>query len=745
MVMFPSTRLPRRPRQQHSSRPRLLRIEVLEERRLLAARAVEAVNLFASDAYEHIQQEEGNLFFSPLSIATALSMTYAGAAGQTATELEQVFHLGTEPGIHASFDALHSSFETQTNAVEDFELTLANALWPQVGSPLKTDFVDTLETDYRGHAENVDYSNPEQAEDIINAWVADQTNGRIQDLVQDLSPATVMVLTNSVYFKGLWDSPFDPRHTQLRNFHLGNGETIQTPTMYSFLHVARTVLDGFQILDLPMADGNASMVIMLPPQQQSTSHVTPELLTAVDDWFASPHFPGELNLTLPKFQTTVSTELNELLIGMGMPSAFGGGADFSSMTDADVFIRKVFHKAFIEVNEQGTEAAAATEVEFAICFPAGTPVRTPEGEKPIEQLKAGDYVLARDEHNVEGSVKPKLIEETFGGHTELLELHVSSQVIRTTASHPFFVQGKGWTAASDLQAGDRLSTDSHSWVSLDKMVETQTAVPVYNFRVADLHTYFIGSESWEFALWVHNGCVGEIHVDRPFHFLIRDNVTSTIAFMGRVDDPRQLENVITPTVQQVNADFDGDLDIDGADFLAWQQGYGATYQSSDLTAWKETYNQAEASADFDNDLDIDGTDFLAWQQGVGDTFQTSELTAWETAYGQVETPPLSGLLASSDPSSTIQDSPQEPLASENLIDAAMALASSDVDSGNDKPLVVDEESFPQADSSATGESGSLRLTTSEDDHVDLSNAISKEAEADESQWLTDELLERVFR
>jgi serpin B len=592
---------------QHGSpRSRLLRIEPLEDRWLLSARAVEAVNQFALDVYEHLQREQGNLFFSPLSISAGLTMTYAGAAGQTAAQMEQVLHLGTEPGIHDSFGALFSSFDVQSAAIGDYEISVANAIWPQLGLPLHSNFINTIETDYRGHAQGLDFANPEQAEDIINAWVEAQTQGRIQNLVDGLTPNTAMVLTNAIYFKALWDSPFAP-HSAATSFFRAPGDEIQAPMMYGQPMATRTQIDGFDILDLPLADETASMVFVLPIEQNGPNHLTSEVLTNIEEWLASPRQSEHLEVRLPKFQTTVDTSLNELLIGLGMPDAFSSAtADFSAMTDVGVFIDKAFHKAFIEVNEQGTEAAAATEVELVACFSAGTPVLTSEGEKPIELLQVGDYVLARDEHNLEGDLQPKLVEETRRGEANILELHVGGRIIRTTELHPFFVKGRGWISAGKLQAKDRLSTKLHDWVEVVKVVETGSAEAVYNLRVADHHTYFVGSKTWGFAVWTHNFYGTGFYADHPFHFLIRDNESSTITFMGRIDDPSQLENSLSPTAQQNNAhmgDFNNDGEVDEGDYAVWKAAFGQIGSA--------------LSADGNDNGMVDSADYTIWRDNLG--------------------------------------------------------------------------------------------------------------------------------
>ncbi len=662
-----------------------------------AARATRAINCFAFDLYEHIQHEQGNLFLSPLSIATALAMAYAGAAGQTAAEMEKVLHLGTEPGIHASFAALLASFDEPTGVSDGFELELANAIWPQSGLSLRDEFVRTIQTDYRGEAQSLDYSNPDQAKEVINSWVEQKTHGRIQDLIERLSPTTRMVLTNSIYFKALWGIQIDPTLTNTGVFYREDGHAVETSMMHTGLTVPYTELDGFQVLQMPLEGGRTSMVLILPQLNRTgdsnwdglfnqldivevlqagkylteepatfeegdwngdqvfnqldliaalqtgaylhrpvaANELTPELLVKVNAWLESPRDPVFLEVFLPKFQTTVSTKLEHLLPEMGMPLAFGPGADFSSMTDAGLWISQVGHKAFLEVNEQGAEAAAATFLDFG-CFAAGTPVLTPDGEKPIEQLKAGDYVLSRNEHDVEGKIEPKLVEETFQRHGELIELHVGGQVIRVTKEHPFFVKGQGWTSAVELrpgdllaadpprwmdgelvnlhvggqiigatkghrfvakrqewtsagqlQTGDLLMADLPSWMEVEKVTSSGEVGPVYNFRVADHHTYFVGSEAWGFALWTHNGCGGGVfRADHPFHVLIRDNATSALLFMGRISDPSQSENDLTPTVvEHILGDSNGDGLFNQLDIVQVLQA--AKYRTAEPATFQE--------------------------------------------------------------------------------------------------------------------------------------------------------------
>jgi serpin B len=639
---------------------------------MLAGRAADAINLFALDVYEHMQREQGNLFFSPLSVATGLAMAYAGAAGQTAAEMEQVLHLGTEPGVHASFRELLDSIRSHNESSALFPklphvLTVANAIWPDNGLSVEQGFLDVIEDQYYGHVQTVDYDNHQQAQNIINNWVSNQTKGKIPDLVSDLSSAIRMVLTNAVYFNGYWERPFDPRFTSLRPFELDSGESILTPTMYTELTSAPyAVFDGFAVLEMPFDDGaqgsDYSMVFVLPPETGSDG-LTPELFSQIDAWLEGSPQGHEVLVSLPKINTAVSTGLNQLLIGLGMPTAFElGAADFSAMTPEEVAISKVFHKATLTINEQGTTAAAATEVSFYICFAAGTPVMTPDGPKPIEELEEGDMVLARDENNVEGELQPKRIEKIHRREADILELRVRGQVIRTTEPHPFFVKGKGWTPAGELQPRDLLSTNTGDWVEVDAVRLTQASEPVYNMRVADHHTYFVGREEWGFAVWVHNSCGGEpeFFANRPFHLLIRDNITSTIAFMGRIDDPRQLQNDVAPVVVNANADFDGNSVVDGADFLAWQRGFGAS-------------NPTLANGDGNADGNVDANDLDEWMQAFG---QSSSLPAATAA------------LSESPTEASVRMSKGSSLA--ELIDAAMALEWLTPDGNDEEPLLVDD-------------------------------------------------------
>ncbi len=573
------------------------------------SRAAMAINCFGLDLYEHLQHEEGNLFVSPLSIATALTMTYLGASGETSAEMEEVLHLGAEPGIHSSFGALLSSLGA--GGTPGTELVVANAIWPQAGMMVREAFVQTIETEYDGEVQTLDYSSPDQAADVINSWVAEKTHGRVQDLIDHLDPATRMVLTNSMYIKARWANPFDASYTNRwvePQFQLDDGRIVENSMMYTQIEVPRTMLAGFDVLEMPFEGGEMSMVFLLPEEGKGAGQLTGEVLVNVHNWLETPRDAELLEVVLPKFQLTVSTELEKLLFDMGMPRAFGHSADFSSMTDAPLFIDTVRHKTFLETTEQGIEAGAATSVEMLLCFAAGTPILTPDGEKPIEHVKAGDYVLSRDEYNVHASIEPKRVERTFRGEAELIQVKVGGQFIRVTQQHRFFVKDQGWKAAGELQIGDLLATDLCSWRVVEGVSATGEVEPVYNLRVADHHTYFVGSASWGFAVWTHNLYGTGFYANRPFHFLIRDNTSSTFLFLGRIDDPTQSENRLVPTIQRIAGDSNDDGHFNSADLVQVLEAGEYEDEIEDNSTWEE--------GDWNRDGDFNTADLVqALQEG----------------------------------------------------------------------------------------------------------------------------------
>ena len=312
-----------------------------------SSQAAQAVNQFAYDLYQYYQQQTGNLFLSPLSIATALAMTYEGARGATATQMADVLHLGNPSTIAQSFQSLLGTLNSENS--QSVQMSVANALWPQEGYPFLNSFLQLIQADYGGTAQNVDYiSNAEGARETINAWVSQKTDGKIPELLAPgiVSSYTRLVLTNAVYFDDQWATPFDPKETSNEPFYLLSSQTVQTPLMYSESEYAYEVQDGYQVLDLPYQGGTMSMVVLLPQNTDAVTNVSGGTLEAVNDWLNTDPGTRDVIVQLPKFQMAVSSELNQVLAGMGMPLAFGN-ADFSGMASPSagpLSISDVVHK-----------------------------------------------------------------------------------------------------------------------------------------------------------------------------------------------------------------------------------------------------------------------------------------------------------------------------------------------------------------------------------------------------------------
>jgi hypothetical protein len=371
-------------------------------------------------------------------------------------------------------------------------------------------------------------------------------------------------------------------------------------------------VDGFQVLEMPLEGGRTSIVFALPMDPEKTpNELTAQLLVKIDDWLETPRALWEMNVLLPKFSTTVAVQLEDLLAGMGMPTAFSLGADFSNMTPADVAISQVRHKAFLEMDEEGAEAAAATAVQWFGCFAAGTLVQTPDGAKPIEEIQVGDYVLSRDEDDVAGKIEPKLVESTTSGVGKLVDLHIGGQVFRATKEHPFYENAKGWTPAGQLRPGDLLSTDLGKWLEVENVSASGEEGPIHNLRVADHHTYFVTGKAWRFAVWTHNEYSPTFFADHAFNFMIRDNTTDTMLFMGRVDDPTQAENELEPSFvtaldPALPGDYNFDRSVDAADYVTWRNSMGNT-----VTAF--------SGADGNGNGKVDQPDYQVWRANFGRT------------------------------------------------------------------------------------------------------------------------------
>lgn len=333
----------------------------------LVAALGRSINNFALDLYAELQKGcTENLFFSPYSISMALTMALAGARGQTATEMANALHLDIDQ------DALHraaGSLLADLNAageVGGYELAVSNALWGQIGAPFRQEFLDLLRSSYESDLQNVDFAHDaEGVRKTINDCVARQTHDRIKNLIPQgvITKFTRFVLTNAIYFKGQWASEFAPEQTRDAAFKLSSGERILVPTMHKSGSYRYAERDGFQALELPYAGDRLSMVVFLPTGENGSLDLDANPLPAdLDQWLRGLCWEENVVVSLPKFKMETAFNLNEVLQALGNHSAFSAAADFSGISDESWAISNVLHKAFVEVNESGTEAAAATAI-----------------------------------------------------------------------------------------------------------------------------------------------------------------------------------------------------------------------------------------------------------------------------------------------------------------------------------------------------------------------------------------------
>lgn len=323
-------------------------------------------NAFAFELYAQLCKQGGNLFFSPASISTAFAMTYAGAQGSTASEMEKALHFTLPPDrLHPAMGALLASLNATH---QGYQLRVGDALWAQRNETYLDSFLNLTKTNYAAAFHPVDFAKePEKVRATINHWVEQQTEDKIKDLLQPgvLDAGTRMVLTNAIYFKGDWQKQFSKKQTVDEDFHLSASQTVKAPMMRLSDRFGYFDGDKFQVLEIPYKGGELSMIVFLPHQTDGLPAME-EMLAAgeAEKVLGQLKSVSEVNLTMPRFKMTRQFELNDALGAMGMRSAFDRkAADFSAMTGKrDLWIAKAIHKAFIDVNEEGTEAAAATAV-----------------------------------------------------------------------------------------------------------------------------------------------------------------------------------------------------------------------------------------------------------------------------------------------------------------------------------------------------------------------------------------------
>ena len=350
------------------------RIEITADARSVAR----AGNEFAADLYGRLRDNEGNLFFSPSSISLALAMTYAGAEGQTEQQMADVLHFDLpERQLHAAVAALRQAARPDGDKA-GYQLRVANRLWAQEGFPIQPAFQQTLRTNYGAELEQLNFAQQaEAARQTINAWVEGQTEKKIENLLPPgvLDAMTRLVLTNAIYFKGAWTDEFKKEATKEAPFHLPNGRQLNVPLMHQNGRFDYAAIDDLQILAMPYGpDRQLSMIVLLPKKVDGLAALEKQLTSENLETWLKRMRKQEVRLFLPRFKMTSQFQLAEVLKSLGMTLAFSPQqADFSGISsNEELYISAVIHKAFVDVNEQGTEAAAATGVAIGV---TSAPVR----------------------------------------------------------------------------------------------------------------------------------------------------------------------------------------------------------------------------------------------------------------------------------------------------------------------------------------------------------------------------------
>ena len=328
---------------------------------------------FAFDLYHSLREEKGNLFYSPYSISIALAMTYAGARAETERQMADAlqFRLPQET-LHAAMNALDSRLTSRGQDGEGFRLNIANAIWGQSGYDFNLDFLDVLALNYGAGMRSINFAEtPEESREVINDWVAERTEDRIRDLIPEgaIDGFTRLALTNAIYFNAAWHSPFQVEATKDRTFNLIDGAAIQTPMMSQTASFGYLRGDGYQAIDL-LYQGEEMSMTLLVPDEGKFSQFEAALDADTVGGILKNIRSERLQLTMPLFEFESQFGLNEALKSLGMPYAFSGtAADFSGMDGRKcaenpdcLMITDVFHKGFVSVDEEGTEASAATGV-----------------------------------------------------------------------------------------------------------------------------------------------------------------------------------------------------------------------------------------------------------------------------------------------------------------------------------------------------------------------------------------------
>lgn len=519
---------------------------------------------FGLDLYKEIKTKKGNICFSPYSIFSTLALIYEGAHETTAKQIANVLHFSLEK---EKFHSAFADIQTKLNALQQkgsIELHIANSIWPHKKHPLLNEYLELSRTVYQAEIIPVDYeTNSKLARQKINLWVERKTNNKIKNIIPfPLEKFTRLIFVNAIYFKADWVYKFDKSDTEEMPFYTKENGIITVPMMNQInkLNYYDDNTLQAQVLELPYVGEKLSMLIVLPRAMSGLpcleTMLTDSEVNSWDRYFVKQ----SVNVYLPKFTMTFKIDLRKVLVAMGMTDAFDmNRANFSGMDGNPhwLYINSAAHKAFIEVHEEGTEAAAGTSISF--CFPAGTMVFTAKGPRTIETVNAGERVYSFNLETGEWLVTKVLKHKSHPYEGDMISIKLAHITIHATGNHPFYVTNGDqlatrpivqtisheeraitkhgrWVEARDLKVGDVLKNKSGEVLNIIGISKRFKKTEVYNLDVENHHNYAIDQK----GILVHNKAARPylpFRADHPFLFLIRDNKTGSILFMGRVSNP----------------------------------------------------------------------------------------------------------------------------------------------------------------------------------------------------------------
>jgi len=352
-----------------------------------SAEILEADKAFGFELFREINSlsDEENIMISPLSVSYALGMTYNGAAGTTLEAFDEVLHFEglTAEEVNESYKDLMDQLVHLDDRVE---FSIANSIWYRLGFQVLAEFIQTNQDYFNAEVEGIDFSDPETV-DVINQWIENNTNGKIKDMLDFIPAEAVMYLINAIYFNAQWKYEFIKEETYEGDFNLADGTIHQADFMRVSGDFAYTSNEDFSAVELPYGDSTFSMVVLLPSGENELSDLVAQLDVAHwDSWFDNTSLNG-VQVDLPKFKYGFKSLLNDPLINLGLGVAFSGGADFTGINpDGNLFISRVIHQTFIDVKEEGTEAAAATIVEVSLTSAGGNNPILFKADKPFLYL-----------------------------------------------------------------------------------------------------------------------------------------------------------------------------------------------------------------------------------------------------------------------------------------------------------------------------------------------------------------------